>query len=270
MGGDGNVLRLEARGSVMLERFEGEHIARRARAKRKRVMASFFSHVRESQCCGLKGEFVKTESDESRASVVLPRGIRALAIATGFFVTATLFAALLPASLLALMLIVGGAVQPWSQRAGKWLLIAGAFSVTVICVPSVAIGSLHLHNLAPYDFDTIALPLFFLILAILIAWCDVWLILNWIKSRRCRELPGKEDVLHPLIFFVWLSAAGASAFFIPVSVQECILNHAGGDFFDLTFLVLPSLALAVLDVALLTQGIKELRTYLSERRRTAA
>lgn len=213
---------------------------------------------------------MKTESDESRASAILPRGLRALAIVAGFFAAVTLFAALLPILLLALMLIVGGAVQPWSRRAGKWLLIAGAFSVTVICAPSVVMIPLHLHRLAPYDFDTIALPLFVLTLAILIVWCDVWLLLYWIKSRRRCELPGKEDVLHPLIFFVWLSAAGASAFFIPVSVQECILNHVGVGFFDLTFLVLPGLALAVLDVALLIQGIKELHTYLSDRHRTAA
>lgn len=213
---------------------------------------------------------MKSENDESRASAVLPRGLRALAIVAGFFAAVTLFAALLPILLLALMLIVGGAVQPWSRRAGKWLLIAGAFSLTVIGGSSVVGVFFHLRSLAPFDFDTIALPLFFLILTVLIVWCDVWLILHWIKSKRRCELPEKEDLLHPLVFIVWLSAAGASAFFIPESVLECIVNHAGVDFFDLTVLVLPGLALAVLDVALLIQGIKELRTYLSDRRRTVA
>src|SRR6185437_4355966 len=118
----------------------------------------------------LEGDFVKTDSSKSRTSSVLPRGLRVLAIATGIFTGLTFFAVVIP-WLLALMLIVGAAVQPWTHRAGKWLLIAGAFSVTVLSVTLVVGASFHLRSLSPFDFDTIALPLFFLILAILIVWC---------------------------------------------------------------------------------------------------
>lgn len=209
---------------------------------------------------------MKTDSSKSRTSSVLPRGLRVLAIATGIFTGLTFFAVVIP-WLLALMLIVGAAVQPWTHRAGKWLLIAGAFSVTVLSVTLVVGASFHLRSLSPFDFDTIALPLFFLILAILIVWCDVGLIVHAIRSRHRSELSGTE-YFHPVNFLVWLTAAGASAVFIPVGVQDCIslLHHVVGvGLTDVPMSVLPSLALAILDGALLIQGIKSLHAYLLQR-----
>jgi len=208
----------------------------------------------------------KLVAPQSATSPVLPRGLRILAIATGLFAGFTFLPEGIPL-LLALMLIVGAAVQPYTHRAGKWLLMAGAFSVTFLSAEGFIAQSMELRGAFSFDFDTIALPLFLMVLTILVIWCDVWLMVHAIKSRRRFELPGKE-YFHPVNFLVWLTAAGASAVFIPVGVQECILllHHVLGEgLHDLPVLVLPGLALAVLDGALLIQGIKSLHAYLSQR-----
>lgn|GEM_PF-6058565 len=210
---------------------------------------------------------MKTDSSESRTSPVLPRGLRVLAIATGLFTGFTFFAVVIP-WLLALMLIVGAAVQPYTHRAGKWLLMAGAFSVTMVSAESFIAQSMELRGSSSFDFDTMALPLFLLVLTILIVWCDVWLIVHAIKSRHRSELPGEEH-FHPVNFLVWLTAAGASAVFIPEGVRlgVFVLRHVvGTGLKDVPPIVLPGLVLLVLDVALLIQGIKSLHAYLSERR----
>lgn len=213
---------------------------------------------------------MKTDGSESRTSPVLPRGLRVLAIATGFFTGFTFFAVVIP-WLLALMLIVGAAVQPYTRRAGKWLLIAGAFSVTMVSAESFIAQSLELRGSSSFDFDTIALPLFLLVLTILIICCDVWLIVHAIKSRY-RSEPSVREYFHPVNFFVWLTAAGASAVFIPEGVRQSIflLHHVvGTGLADVPAIVLPGLALAVLDGALLIQGLKALNAYLSHRHTTA-
>ena len=214
---------------------------------------------------------MKTANSESRTSPVLPRGVRVLAIITGFFAGFVFLPEVIPL-LLALMLIVGAAIQPWTHRAGKWLLVSGAFSVT--SVSSVAfIGLLRkLHGATSVNFDAIGLPLFWLVLAILIVWCDIWLIAHLMRTRHVSELQ-KPDYFPPVNYFVWLVAAGASAVFIPEGVRECILlyHHVLGESFgDVQLIVLPALALVVLDVALLTQGIKALHAYLSHGHSNAA
>lgn len=216
---------------------------------------------------------MKTDISESRTSPVLPRGVRVLAITTGLFTGFTFIAGGLPGLLLGLMLVVGAGVQPWTHRAGKWLLIAGAFSVTVLSGSLVVSASLHLRGLSTFDFHTIGLPLFLFVLTVLIVWCDVWLIVYATRSRHRFELSDQKDFLNPMIVAVWVTAAGASALFIPEGVRDCILLHRhtlGIDLSDIPFFVLPGLALAVLDAALLTQGIKELHAYVSHRHTIAA
>lgn len=174
--------------------------------------------------------------------------------------------------LLGSTLIVGGAVQPWSHRAGRWLLFAGAFGLTPLSVAVIAQSLEHPSSFI-FHSDEIVLALFLLILSILIVWCDVRLIIHALKSRHRSELPDQNDFLNPMILCVWLTAAGASAVFIPEGVRQGILllHHVvgiGGS--DLTLIVLPSLALAVLDVALLIQGAKALHAYLFKRQKIAA
>lgn len=213
---------------------------------------------------------MKTDSTESCLSPVLPRGLRVLAIGAGLVTVVTFIAGGLPGLLLASMLIVGAAVQPYAHRAGKWLLMAGASSVTMVSAESFIAQSMELRGSSSFsfDFETIALPLFLLILTILVVWCDVWLIVDAIKSRHRSELRGRE-YFHPVNFLVWLTAAGASAVFIPEGVRLGILllrHVVGTGLEDVPPVVLPGLVLAVLDVALLIQGIKALHAYLSQRR----
>lgn len=214
---------------------------------------------------------MKTDSSESRTSPVFPRGLRLLAIITGSFAGFVFLPEVIPL-LLALMLIVGAAVQPWTHRAGKWLLIAGAFSVTLVSAESFIAQSLELQASPSFNFDTMALPLFLFILTVLIVWCDVWLIAHAIKSRHRSEVSGPE-YFHPLNFLVWLTAAGASALFIPEATRQTmfLLRHVvGTGLGDVPAIVLPGLVLLVLDLALLIQGIKALHEYLFRRHRIAA
>lgn len=213
---------------------------------------------------------MKTDNSESRTSPVLPRGVRVLAIITGFFAGFVFLPEVIPL-LLALMLIVGAAVQPWTHRAGKWLLISGAFSVTSVSSLAFIGLSLKLRSATSVNFDAIGLPFFWLVLAILIVWCDVWLVVHAIRSWHASERQ-KIEYFPPLNYFVWLTAVGASSVFIPQGVRECILlyRHVLGESFgDVQLIVLPALALVVLDVALLTQGIKALHAYLSHRHSNA-
>jgi hypothetical protein len=218
-----------------------------------------------------KRDFVKTDSSESRTGPVLPRGLRILAIVTGFFMGFTFIGSGWFGLLLGSTLIVGGAVQPWSHRAGKWLLFAGAFGLTPLSVAVIA-QSLEHPSSSFFHSDQIVLALFLLVLSILIVWCDVWLVAHTIRPRHASGLQ-KAEYFPPANYFVWLTAAGASAVFIPLGVHQSILllHHVvgtGGS--DLTLIVLPSLALAVLDVALLIQGVRALHAYLFHRHRTAA
>lgn len=214
---------------------------------------------------------MKTDSSESRTGPALPRRLRLLAITTGFFAGFVFLPEVIPL-LLALMLIVGAAVQSWTHRAGKWLLIAGAFSVTLVSAESFMAQSIEFRAAPSFNFDTIALPLSLFILTVLIVWCDVWLIAHAIKSRHRSEMP-EQKYFHPLNFLVWLTAAGASAVFIPEAARQTmfLLRHVvGTGLDDVPAIVLPGLILLVLDVALLIQGIKALHAYMSHRHTIAA
>lgn len=214
---------------------------------------------------------MKTDRPHLSANPVLPRGVRWTAIAAGIVTAVIFFASGWLGLLLPSTLIIGAIVQPYVHRPGKWLLIAGAFSLTVMSASALAERSMRLRELFPLQFDNIVFPLLALILFILIIWCDVGLIVYALKSRSHSKSLGREN-FHPLNWLVWLTAAGASAVFVPEGVRDCILLHRhviGVDFSVLPLFVLPGLALAVLDVALLTQGIKALHTYLSDRYTTA-
>lgn len=207
---------------------------------------------------------METVNSEWRTSPVLPRGLRVFAIVTGLFAGFVFVAAVIP-WLLALMLVVGGAVQPWSHRAGKWLLAAGAASLTPLSVMAI-VGLFELRGSYFSDVDAV-LRVLLLVLSILVVSCDIWLIVHLIKSRHASELQ-KPDYFPPVNYFVWLTAAGASAVFIPEGVRQSIflLHHVvGTGLSDLPFFELPALVLVVLDVALLTQGIRALHTYLFHR-----
>lgn len=210
----------------------------------------------------------KTDNSERRTSPVLPRGLRIFAIITGLFAGVTFVAVVIP-WLLALMLIVGAAVQPWSHRAGKWLLAAGALTLTPMSVMAI-VSSLELRNSYSSDWDV--LRVLVLVLSILVVSCDIWLIAYLVRSRHVSQ-PQKPDYFPPVNYFVWLVAAGASAVFIPVGVRQGILfvHHVVGTGpSDLILFVLPGLVLTVLDVALLMQGIRALYAYLFHRHTTAA
>ncbi|HWH59732.1 MAG TPA: hypothetical protein VN682_19035 [Terriglobales bacterium] len=210
---------------------------------------------------------MKTSRSESPTGAVLPKGVRWLAIGAGLVTAVTFIAGGLPGLLLASMLIVGAAVQPYARRAGKWLLIAGAFSVTFLSAEAFIVQSIQLRGSSSSDFETIGLPLFLLVLTTLIVWCDIGLIVHAIKSRSSSEPPTRE-YFHPLNWLVWLTAAGASGLFIPLGVRQGILllrHVVGTGLSDVPFLVLPGLALSVLDGALLIQGIKEWHAHLSQR-----
>lgn len=209
----------------------------------------------------------ETDNLESHMSPVLPRGLRVFVIITGLFAGVTFSAVVIP-WLLALMLIVGAAVQPWSHRAGKWLLAAGALSLTPMSV-MVIVQSLKFTDFYSSDWDVFRV--FGLVLSILVVSCDIWLIVYAIKSQHVSALQ-EPDYFPPVNYFVWLIAAGASAVFIPEGVRDCVLLHRhviGMDFSDLAFSAGPGLALAVLDVALLTQGIRALYAYLFHRHTAA-
>jgi hypothetical protein len=187
----------------------------------------------------------------------LPRYTRWLAIGAGVLATFVFLPYGLPGLLLASMPIVGAAVEPYIGRAGKWLLIAGAMSLTV--VGAAGLFALVLRERSWPGSNNIVFTSLLTISMALIVWCDVALIIHGLKTRHSPE-PPERPYFRPLHWLVWMNALFGSVLFFPEAVRESmqlrhhVLGVTLGD--AVPSVLFPSLVLLALDFALVINEIK--------------
>ncbi len=168
--------------------------------------------------------------DDSRdQSEILPGRIRLLAIVTG---CCTGIAGFIPfgpfVSLIALLLVVGATLQPYSPRSGRWLLWLGAFFVTmfvgVFLAPQAVwvsrIFRLH-HEIAILTF------LFFFIASIpLVIWCDVALAAEALRRTHAKAENHKPSRIAGVL--VWVVAAFLTLLLLPDYIRGVLsYSHSG-------------------------------------------
>jgi hypothetical protein len=153
---------------------------------------------------------------------VIPTGTRWLALLVGCM--AFIVGAMPPSPVSTLPVpstfVLGAIVQPYSPRPGRWLLSVGAFYLSLIGVPYLALmvagGALHLV-------DSKSLTSLLLLLAlvaplVLLIWCDVALILDARRQSRNPQTPG-TDVARLGDWLVFMAAACLSLTVLPGSFR---------------------------------------------------
>jgi hypothetical protein len=123
---------------------------------------------------------------------VLPQKILWLAIATGLATGSALLSSYWPLSVLSILLIFAGIIQPRSPQLGRILLsvVAPLMSVWVIPVGFVILWETLGVEPGRHDPLFLALTTSWMLSPILLLWCDVALIVEARRERReCRDLP---------------------------------------------------------------------------------
>ena len=193
------------------------------------------------------------------APQLLPRPTRQIAIAAGIVAILALFGYGLPGLLVGSMPIVGAAVEPYIGRVGRWLLIAGAFNLTIVAAAGAIGHALALRDPAFRDSNAILGTSLLTLSLVLIVWCDTALVIHTVKSSHSAT-PIEQPYLRPLRWLVWLEALIGSALFFAEAVSECIQvsHHALGVSLGsaLPLVVFPSLVLLAFDVALVANTIR--------------
>jgi hypothetical protein len=125
---------------------------------------------------------------ESQTNVIVPSRVRWLAVATGCFAAAagslgfTWGFAIVPC-----ILIVGAIAQPRFPRAGRVLMGAGAVSLTFWLVTLCAF-ILPGSRFTNYP----GVIILIVVSALLVAWCDVTIVIEEVKIRRAQIEPRTE------------------------------------------------------------------------------
>jgi hypothetical protein len=123
---------------------------------------------------------------------VLPQKIRWLAIATGLVTGSALLSFYWPFSVLAILLIFAGIIQPLSPQLGRLVLsvVAPLLSVWVIPVGFVVLWEMLGAKPGRHDLLFLAITSSWMLSPILLLWCDTALLAEAIRERReRRDLP---------------------------------------------------------------------------------
>jgi hypothetical protein len=125
------------------------------------------------------------------ATEIVPRKVRLLSIATGFFTA--IAGSLLMGPLFSIwpaILVLGAIVQPYWRHLGRGLMLSGALFLNAWATFFV-VGVLHgIRQLRQYhDLNSVAVLSSMLASVILVSWCDVTLVISEIKMRRAKR-PG--------------------------------------------------------------------------------
>jgi hypothetical protein len=149
---------------------------------------------------------------------IVPAGTRWLALLVGCLDLAFIgwAHAALPSTLVVpTSFVLGAIIQPYSPRPGRWLLWVGAFYLSLIGLPYLA---LMVAGAASHLRDSISLNSLLLLLAtvaplVLLIWCDAALILDARRQSRNSQTPG-TDVAHLGDWLVFIAAACLSLTFL--------------------------------------------------------
>jgi hypothetical protein len=118
-------------------------------------------------------------------SRILPRRIRWLAVVTGCAVGIALLS-FKWAAVAGLFLIVGGLVQPWLPRTGRWLLsvVAPLLAVWVVPMGGVFLLAAVKGETLGIDFNSRSLALAWMAAPVLLIWCIAALAVEARRERR--------------------------------------------------------------------------------------
>lgn len=130
---------------------------------------------------------MNTVNPGSATRQIFPMRIRWVSIAAGCF--AGVAGSLVFGWLFALVssaLVLGAIIQPYFHRSGKWLMWLGAFILTFYVGLFLAPQMLGAIRTLPqyHDQNAIAFLCLSLMSIILLAWCDVALVIEDRKARR--------------------------------------------------------------------------------------
>lgn len=136
---------------------------------------------------------------------ILPLRVRGVAVATGVAGILTFF----PGGVLVIqpiLMIAGGTTQHYFRRLGNWFLGLGAAGLSIILGQYDVL--LFQHPLPPAEYVRLPLPFPSLLLAttILALWCDIELIVQYLRSRRTRPFdPSTKPI--PVRLGTWILVA---------------------------------------------------------------
>ena len=134
----------------------------------------------------MKEEAVESVSYKQR---VLPQKIRWLAIATGLVTAGALLSSYWPLSVLSILLIFAGIVQPRSPQLGRLVLsvVAPLMSVWVIPVGFVMLWETLTGEPGRHDLLFLAISSSWMLSPILLLWFDIALLVEARRERRERR-----------------------------------------------------------------------------------
>jgi uncharacterized membrane protein len=120
---------------------------------------------------------------------VLPQKIRWLAIAAGLVTGSALLSFYWPLSVLAILLMFAGIVQPRSPQLGRLVLsvVAPLISVWVIPVGFMILWETLRGEPGRHDLLFLAITLSWMLSPILLLWCDTALLVETRRERRERR-----------------------------------------------------------------------------------
>lgn len=111
---------------------------------------------------------------QSEPSRVLPGRIQWLAGAAGCATGIALLGVSWVISLLAIFLIIGGAVSRGFPHAGRWFILAPALLLSVLVLPFCVANLVPLVkdiSIGPHDFNYVVMSLAWLLSPVLLIWC---------------------------------------------------------------------------------------------------
>ena len=186
---------------------------------------------------------------------IIPTGTRWLAILVGcaVFVVGSLPPFPLSTLVVPSAFVLGAIIQPYSSRPGRWLLWVGAFYLSLVGVPYLALmvagGVSHLHN--SESPSALAILLALVAPLVLLVWCDVTLIRDARRQGRNSQTLG-EDVARPGDWLVFIAAAFLSLAILPGPFRAV----RTGRWDILTLQLLFAFAVIWFDEALVSRTIK--------------
>jgi hypothetical protein len=135
---------------------------------------------------GFRGIILRIDEPPRSIPEIVPGMVRLLSVVTGCFTAVAgclvvgLFFSIPP-----IILVLGGIVQPYLRAAGKWFMAIGATLLSlevIVLVPAIPDGIklLHLHH----DRNFLAAFLFSIISVLLVALCDVALVIDARQPRQ--------------------------------------------------------------------------------------
>jgi hypothetical protein len=155
-------------------------------------------------------------------------------------------------------LILGAAVQPRSERPGRWLMWVGAFLLSVVVLPTgfrLLLG--NMRELGSHTVQPIAVP-FLLSLGtiLLVLWCDVSLVVEAMMHRPSRVSEAEPSRRNQLNWAVWAAAFILSAYCARNSMLDVRGYRIYGRLDSLGNGAVFAFVVLLLDVALIVHAIK--------------